>query len=128
MDSPPATNPQLTARKRGLWILGIALVLLLLALLLLAGLAPAVGARYPLWLRIVVYILGASGWAGMLAGLFRVIVGPGTGALAVPLKLIAVLVVIGGLATGGLGAWILHAIVNEPRPASDGHHHHHDWD
>lgn len=127
MTSPPSANPQVTARKRGLRVLIIAAVLLLLALLLLAGAAPAVGERYPLVVRLAVYVLGGAGWGALLVGLHRVIVGPGAGPLAAVLKLIAVAVVVGGVLTGLLGAWLLHGFANHPRSASDGHHHH-DWD
>lgn len=126
MATPSPPNPQLTARKRGLRVLIIAVVLLVLALLLLAGAAPAVGARYPLVVRLAVYLLSGAGWGGLLVGLYRTIVGPGVGPLAAPLRLIATVVVVGGVLTGLVGAWLVHGFANEPRRASD--HHHHDWD
>ena len=122
----PRDHPQLTTRKRGLRLVVIALVLLLLAVLLLAGFAPAVGARYPLVIRLVAYALTGAGWGGLLVGLHRVIVGPGVGPLATPLRLIAIAVVVGGVAIGLVGAWAVHTLVSEPRAASHGHHP--DWD
>ena len=122
----PSPTPPSTARRRGLRLLVIALVLLVLAVLLLAAFAPAVGARYPLVIRLAAYALTGAGWGGLLVGLYRVIVGPGVGPLAAPLRLIAIAVVIGGVALGLVGAWAVHTIVSEPRPASHGHHH--DWD
>ena len=104
MSAPLAANPQLTTRKRGARALAIALALLVMALLLLAGFEPAVGARYPLVIRLAVYALSGAGWLALLRGLHRVIVGPGTGALAAPLRLIAIAVVVGGVGThGGAG-------------------------
>lgn len=126
MTTAPAASPHLTTRKRGVRLVVIGLVLLLLAVLLLAGFAPKVGARYPLPLRLVAYVLTGAGWGGLVVGLYRVIVGPGVGPLATPLKLIAITVVVGGVATGLIGAWVVHGIVDDPRPASHGHHH--DWD
>ncbi|MBL8624407.1 MAG: hypothetical protein JNK64_24075 [Myxococcales bacterium] len=126
MPQPPNANPQLTARKRGARTVAIALVLLLLAVLLLAGFAPAVGGRYPLVIRLAAYALTGAGWGGLMVGLHGVIVGPGVGPLAAPLRLIAIAVVVGGVGLGLVGAWAVHAIVSEPRPASHGHHH--DWD
>lgn len=126
MSAPVSANPQLTTRKRGARTLAIALALLVIALLLLAGFEPAVGARYPLVIRLAVYALAGAGWLALLRGLHRVIVGPGTGALTAPLRLIAIAVVVGGVALGLVGAWAIHTVASEPRRASTGHHH--DWD
>ena len=126
MGATPAGNPQVTERKRGARLVVIALVLLLLAVILLAGFAPAVGERYPLVLRLIAYALTGAGWVALLLGLYRVIVGPGTGALAGVLKLVAIGVVVVGAGLGVVGAWAVHLVVDEPRRASSGHHH--DWD
>lgn len=126
MTTAPAVDPQLQARKRGARTLALAIALLVIALLLLGGFEPAVGARYPLVIRLAVYALSGAGWIALLQGLHRVIVGPGTGALAAPLRLIAIAVVVGGIAVGAVAAWAIHAIASEPRRAATGHHH--DWD
>lgn len=119
-------NPQVTARKRGARLIAIAIVLLLLAVILMATLAPSPGAHYPRALRLLFYVLTAAGWGGLLVGLFRVIVGPGVGALAAPLKMIAVGVVVVGVAVGLVGAWAIHEVANAPGSASRDHDH--DWD
>lgn len=106
--------------------MGIAILLLLLAVILMATLAPAVGEHYPLVLRLLFYALTGAGWCALLVGLYRVIVGPGVGALAAPLKLIAIGVTVVGVLGGLVGAWAVHTVVNEPGRASSGHHH--DWD
>lgn len=126
MSAPVTANPQVTARKRGARTLAIALALLVIVLLLLAGFQPAVGARYPLVVRLAVYALFGAGWITLLGGLRRVIVGPGTGTLATPLRLIAGAVMVAGVALGLVGAWAIHTVASEPRAASRGHHH--DWD
>jgi hypothetical protein len=117
-----AANPQLTTRKRGARTLAIALALLVIALLLLAGFEPG-RRRYPLVIRLAVCAL--AGLARAPARAAPRDRRPGTGALAAPLRLIAIAVVVGGVALGLVGAWAIHTVASEPRRV-DGHHH--DWD
>ena len=116
----------MTTRKRGARLIAIAILLLLVAVLLLALGEPAVGEHYPLVLRLIAYALTGSAWVALLMGLYRVIVGPGTGALAGVLKLVAIGVIVVGVGLGVVGAWAVHLVVDAPGRASSGHHH--DWD
>ena len=126
MAATQAGNRQVTARKRGAQIVGVALLLLLLAVILMATLAPSPGEHYPLVLRLLFYALTGAGWCGLLVGLYRVIVGPAAGALAGPLNVIAVGVMVGGVAIGLVGAWAVRTVVEAPGSASRDHDH--DWD
>lgn len=119
-------NPQVTTRRRGAKLVGIAVLLLLLAVILMALLAPEPGAHYPWVLRLVCYALTGTGWGALLVGLYRVIVGPGTGALAGVLKLVAIGAMVVGVGLGLFGAWAVHTIVDAPGRAASGDHH--DWD
>jgi hypothetical protein len=108
---------------RGLLYLAIAILLLIGSAILLVAFQPAVGASYPIGPRIVIYLVVVAGWALLLMGLFRFLVGPGIGAGAGILKVVAI-VAICAVGLGGLfSTWIVHRIVDNPRSASSG-----DWD
>lgn len=116
--------PPTAARPRAGRLLLIAVALLIVALLLLGAFTPAVGARYPLVIRIIAQVLIGVGWPALVVGLHRVIAGPRGGPLARPRRWIANAIAVGSIAFGLLVAWAIHAHVSEPYHPS----HHHDWD
>lgn len=110
---------------RGVIYLAIAIFLLIGSVVLLVLLQPAVGACYAIGPRIAIYPVTLVGWALLLMGLFRLLVGSGIGAGAGILKVIAIVVIctvgVGGL----LGTWAVHMVVSHPRSESSSHW---DWD
>jgi hypothetical protein len=110
---------------RGLAYFLIALFLVIASGILIGSCQPAVGAKYAILPRLVIYLMTIGGWALLLMGLFRLIVGPGVGTGAGILKVIAI-VLVGVVGLGALfETWVVHSIVSSARPSSSGDG---DWD
>lgn len=121
----PTSTPKRASRTRGAIYLAIAIFLLVGSAVLLVVLQPAVGACYGIGPRIVIYPVTLAGWALLLMGLFRLLVGPGIGAGAGILKVIAIVVICAVGVGGLLGTWAVHTVVSHPVSASSGNW---DWD
>jgi hypothetical protein len=98
-----------TVRKRGLKLVGIAVVLVVLVLVLMGVTQPTRG-PYPGWVQLLVH----GGWLGSViafaVGLFHAIVGaPGAGVLQHVRVPIGIVLGLGGLAVGGAGGFVLSA-------------------
>ena len=96
-------------RKRGLKLVGLAILLVVIVLLLMGFLQPQQGA-YPPWLQAIVHCGWLASVISFAVGLFHAIVGaPGVGPFRLVRTPIAVLLGIGAVGIGALGGFVLHA-------------------
>jgi hypothetical protein len=112
-------------RKRGLKLIGLAILLLVVLLVLFVATRPGQG-PYALAARASVH----AGWMGVLIslalGLFHLVVGaPGAGPFRNVRTVVALVVGIPALALGVLGTAVLHGVMTDDGSSSGGDF---DWD
>lgn len=116
-------------RRRGLWLLIAAVLLLLVLVGVLAGLRPDLGA-YATWEQIIVHAVWAVATASFGVGSFHAIVGvPGQGVFRAVRTPVGLLVGLGSGLAYVLGAFLLHlSLTYERTAAADDRAHEWDWD
>lgn len=115
-------------RRRGVWLLLVAVLLLLLLIGVLAGLRPELGA-YETWQQAIVHALWAVATASFGVGSFHAIVGaPGQGVFRAVRTPVGLLVGLGSGLAYVLGAFLLHLSLTHERTAADDDDRAHDWD
>ncbi len=123
-----AVQPHSRPRLRGVILIVVAIVLLLAGLLLMGSVRPTAGEAYGAGARWMIALLLLAGWLGLLWGIFRVVVGSGTGPLATLLKVVASVVIVAGMALGALGALVVReGMKNAPRSAAHDNWSFDDW-
>lgn len=114
-------------RRRGLWLLLLAVLLLLLVVGLLAALRPELG-PYPAWQQGIVHVVWLLATVCFGLGSFTTIVGaPGAGIFRGVRTPVALLVGFGCVIAFAVGAFTLHLTLALDREADDGRDDH-DWD